>query len=290
MYKEVSFDPSCMGSMEYYCLLKQHFGYDHGRYVAVDVKAWAKEAMKTVKQSALQPVKKKSVKNYLNKLVTSRNYGEFHLAPDREGVEYTAWVSWHADQVSIRPFSFVLSESSDVDSICVDDINNGSELWCLKRSISIDRNAVDILNELMPLINISRRVTVIDQYFRLSNNPTLKELICRCQGCGVENISIITSMETPNALEIYNREYKTINENGILFSWIKAPNKFFHDRYLITDVGAIRSGQGFMPEIKKGIHADKVNLNIIGKDEVDRTLADLSKLLENKNAVEIFRI
>ena len=58
MYKEVSFDPSCMGSMEYYGLVKQHFGYDHGRYISANIKAWAREAMKCAIAADLPPVKK----------------------------------------------------------------------------------------------------------------------------------------------------------------------------------------------------------------------------------------
>jgi len=45
-----------------------------------------------------------------------------------------------------------------------------------------------------------------------------------------------------------------------------------------------------MPDAQKGIHADKANLNIIGKGEADRTLTDLLALLESKLAVEILRI
>ncbi|TOL27686.1 hypothetical protein CGI00_23505, partial [Vibrio parahaemolyticus] len=66
MYKEVAFDPSCMGSMEYYGLVKQHFGYDHGRYISADIRSWAREAIQYVKTSGLQPVKQQSIKNYLN--------------------------------------------------------------------------------------------------------------------------------------------------------------------------------------------------------------------------------
>ena len=68
MYKEVAFDPSCMSEIEYYYLVKQHFGFDRGRYISAKTRPWAREAMGHVQDSDLKPVRKKSVKNYLNKL------------------------------------------------------------------------------------------------------------------------------------------------------------------------------------------------------------------------------
>lgn len=290
MYKEVAFDPSCMGSLEYYGLVRQHFGYDHGRYISADVKVWAKEAMQYVKQSALQPVKQKSIKNYLNKLVTSKRHDEFHLADDRIGVAEDLWVNWRNTQVGIRPFSFSVSESKEKDCISVDDINDGVDVWVTSRTISVERNANDIVDALLSLIEISNTITIIDQYFRLTKNSTLAELMSRCSDLGIENITVVTSMETPSATQIYNREYKKINSSGMRFSWLKAPDKFFHDRYFITNVGAIRSGQGFMPDVKKGTHADMANLNIIGSGEVDRTLADLDSLRESGQLSEVLKV
>jgi len=290
MYKEVAFDPSCMGSLEYYGLVRQHFGYDHGRYISADVKVWAKEAMQYVKQSALQPVKQKSIKNYLNKLATSKRHNEFHLAGDRKGVAEDLWVNWRNTQAGIRPFSFSVSESKEIDCISVDDINDGVDVWVTSRTISVERSANDIVDALFPLIEISNTITIIDQYFRLSKNSTLVELMSRCADLDIENITVVTSMETPSAAQIYSREYKKINESGMRFSWLKAPDKFFHDRYFITDVGAIRSGHGFMPDVKKGTHADMANLNIIGSVEVERTLADLDSLCKNGQLSEILKV
>ena len=279
MYKEVSFDPSCMGSMEYYCLVRQHFGYDHGRYISADAKEWAKEAIKSVKQSGLQPVKQKSIKNYLNKLAMSKGRDAFHLTADRQGIVKNTWLTWHNTQIGLRPFSFAVSESSEIECIGIDDINDGCDDWYLSRSISIDRHAKNIVDAVMPLIKISKTITIIDPYFILADNRTLIELMSACQLYGVTDITVVTSMETLSASQLYNKYYQNINTKNISFRWIKAPDKFFHDRYFITDVGAIRSGQGFMEGDIKGSHADKANLNIIGKDEADRTLNGLSCLI-----------
>ena len=63
-----------------------------------------------------------------------------------------------------------------------------------------------------------------------------------------------------------------------------APNQFFHDRYLITDAGAVRAGHGFMSDAVKGTHADQVNLNLIGIAEAERTQRSLQDLLASGRA------
>ena len=111
MYKEVAFDPTCMAYMEYYGLVTQHFGFDNGRYIAADFKAWAREAMIHVKDSGLQPIKQQSIKNYLNKLARSKYHEEFILTEDRKGVKVEEWRQWWKEQRKTREFSITISES-----------------------------------------------------------------------------------------------------------------------------------------------------------------------------------
>ena len=95
-------------------------------------------------------------------------------------------------------------------------------------------------------------------------------------------------METPAIQDFYERHYRPLNHSGIQFDWIKAPEKYFHDRYVITDVGALRSGHGFMADVEKGAHSDLTNINIIGYGEASRTLYDLELLLqENRATLEL---
>lgn len=284
MYKEVALDPSSLVSMEYYNLVKQHFGFEHGRYISADIESWAKEAMKFVKGAELQEIKKQSVKNFLNKLVRAKNPIEFCLARDRKSVVSDHWNDWLQKQLAIRPFSFAISESSDFECIGVDAINAGDALWKVDRSVSVDRSTIDLFRILKPLILISNTVTLVDQHFRLATNRNLVELFRIASEAGIGRLTVVTAMETPDPAGLYARDYQTLNTNGFQFIWIKAPEKYFHDRYFITDVGAIRSGHGFMTEARKGAHADMANLNIIGKDEADRTLEDLEQLQKTNKA------
>jgi len=290
MYKEVALDPACMADMEYYGLVRQHFGFEKGRYIAADVKAWAREAMSHVKASDLQPIKQQSIKNYLNKLVRSKDNDEFILAADRKGINIEDWNLWWQEQRKIREFSITISESANDGCINVDRINVGCSEWEIPPSISVSRTAHDIASVLLPLALISEEITIIDQYFRLVDNAVLVEIFNRLASSSVRRLRIVTAINTVNAQGAYDGSYRSLNVRPISFEWIEAPDKFFHDRYFITEIGAVRSGHGFMADVEKGTHADLANLNIISRDEAHRTLSHLEELLENGRATQVLKI
>lgn len=288
MYKEVAFDPSCMADIEYYNLVKQHFGYENGRYISADIKAWAREAMSRVKESDLTTIRKQSVKNFLNKLGRSKTSKEFLLTRDRQGIKAGCWQDWIDEQQRIRQFSCAVSDAIGDGGINIDQINDGCDQWIVPTSISVRRDPKSIIGAIHPLIVLSDRLTVIDQYFRLSENPVLVELFTALKGTSVRSLRIATSMETKDLQSVYDRKYRSVHSNSILFEWIRAPERCFHDRYVISEVGAVRSGQGFMADAEKGIHSDLANINIIGYQEASRTLRELDQLLDSgKASVEL---
>ena len=279
-----------MGNIEYYNLLKQHFGFDHGRYVSSEVKMWAKEAMGHVKQAGMQPVKEKSIKNFLNKLARTKSVNEFHIAEDRKKINCDSWSDWIVAQKEVRPFSATISDGASIEGITIEDINAGCGDWIIKRSLSVDRCADNLIGVIKPLLDISNSITLVDQYFRLADNNTFRALLTAVSTSAIDNLTVVSSMDTPGALALFQREYSHLKRNGLVITWLKAPDRFFHDRYVISEVGAVRSGHGFMEGVEKGIHADKANLNIISKEEADRTLNDLQSLLDSGEVTEILKV
>ncbi|HBT58466.1 MAG TPA: hypothetical protein DEA92_15260 [Pseudomonas sp.] len=284
MYKEVAFDPCCLRSFEYYSLLKQQFGFDRGRYVSADRRAWAQEAMTAVKQAGLSVIREKSVKNYLNKLSRSKALGEFWMAPDRPKTEHESWADWLAEQAQVRPFDVTISDPACVGRLDIDAINDGHAEWGIPASMSVPRSANNIVGAVLGLLHLSSSITLIDPYFRLADNRTLLELFTVLQATSVGSICIVSTVDTDNPEGVYQREYLGINRKGIRLDWVLAPNQFFHDRYLITDAGAVRAGHGFMSDAVKGTHADQVNLNLIGIAEAERTQRSLQDLLASGRA------
>ncbi|MCZ4323885.1 hypothetical protein [Pseudomonas anguilliseptica] len=287
MYKEVALNPSCLGRFEYYSLLKQQFGFDKGRYVAADRRAWAQEAMAAVKQAGLSVIREQSIKNYLNKLPRSKERDEFLLAPDRPKSDYPLWSTWLDSQLLVRPFDATISEPADNGRLDIDAINNGHHGWVVPASISVPRTAAAIVDAVCGLLRLSTQITLIDPYFRLANNRTFSELFRVLQGTLVRSICVVSTIDTADPRRVYQREYLAINGSGVGLEWVVAPDQFFHDRYLLTDAGAVRAGHGFMSDVVKGAHADLLNLNLIGVEEAERTKQSLISLLEAGRATRI---
>ena len=291
MYKEVALNPECMADMDYYRLLKQHFGFEKGRYVSADIRAWVAEAMQIVKTSNLQPVRQKSVKNYLNKLGRGRHDKHAFILPkDRERITADNWNNWLTAQIAQRKFSLIVSNKAIEGSINIEQIDDGNEAWEIPASVDVLRNADDIVNALEPMIAISINLTIIDPYFRLTKNGTLVKLLQTEKCANLKRITIVTAMESPNAQSIFEREYQSLLKENIKFKWLKMPEKFFHERYAITEIGAIRSGPGFMENTLKEANSDYAPFNLISRVEADRALNDLSRLIEEKKAIEILSI
>ncbi|MDA7022280.1 hypothetical protein [Pseudomonas fragi] len=287
MYKEVAFDPCCLHSFEYYSLLKQQFGFDKGRYVAADRRAWAQEAMAAVKQAELSVIREQSIKNYLNKLPRSRDSDEFLLAPDRPKNDHRLWPAWINSQIQVRPFDVTISESADEGRLDINSINEGHPEWGIPASLSTPRTAEAIVDAVRGLLRLSTEITLIDPYFRLADNQTFSKFLFALQSTSVRSICVVSTIASADPQRVYQREYLSINGRGVGLEWVVAPDQFFHDRYLLTDAGAVRAGHGFMSDVVKGTHADQLNINLISIDEVQRTQQSLKTLLDEGKATRI---
>ncbi|SFG74484.1 hypothetical protein SAMN05444062_101213 [Pseudomonas syringae] len=287
MYKEVAFDPSCLGKFEYYSLLKQQFGFEKGRYVAADRRAWAKEAMAVVKRAGLTDIREKSIKSYLNKVARPRGIDEFLLAPDRPKTGLPRWSDWLDNQLTLRPFDLTISDSVHEGFLNIDLINDGHHDWDVPASISVLREAKEIVGAVVSLLRLSTEITLVDQYFYLAGNNTFRELLVSLLGTSVRSVRVVSAVIPHNPEQVYQREYHALNSQGIGLEWIVAPERYFHDRYLITDVGAIRCGHGFVEDLVKGIHADQLNINLIGIAETQRTLQSLKTLFDEGKVTRI---
>ena len=284
MYKEVTIDPACMAKYEYYALLKLSLGFDEGRYASVDNKSWSKEAMQFIKNTSdMTPVKEKSVKNFLNKVRMEKVPDMFLVDQNRKKISATHWNEWRKLQEEYRPFSVCISESNISGSVNHDAILEEDKDWKVK-PISVDAsNADDIIKAISPLLNLSKELTLIDPYFRLSYNKVFDGLLELINNNSITKFTVVSTIDPINLEKTFQDKLKTLNINKHFhFEWIRTPEGHFHDRLLITDVGAITAGHGFMTRIEKGTITDKLNLSLITKKAAQDCLNYIS-ILRNKD-------
>ncbi|GAA4888431.1 hypothetical protein [Ferrimonas pelagia] len=283
MYREVALDPHCLSEFHYYGLLKTAFGFEEGRYVIAPLKEWVREAAQSVKASDLPPVKKKSVTNFLNKLQRNKSNPYLLFPNDRTGIandiEHSDWQKWVAAQCTYREFSTIVSERESEKSIGYSDIIDGHGEWIVPKTTWIDRDDISIVGAISSLLNLSKELIIVDQYFRLASNKVLHGIVQEMQQSQqIERILLVSSVATADPIKVFEREFLNRYRYVPSFSYLIAPERYFHDRYMITDRAAVKAGHGFSVGVIQGTQADKLSLSICGKEERDETLAHIEGL------------
>lgn len=285
MYKEIAFDPQCLKEYHYYGILKSAFGEERGRYIVAGFNEWLREAFSIVKSSDIQDVKKKSVKRHLNKLQRSKGADVIVLPFDRRSVvdpsDVNDWYEWFVAQKEYMDFDATVSERDIVGAINYEEIIEDCEGWSVPPTIRVDRNSEAIIGALIPLFRLGSKITIIDQYFKLSGNKVLHELIQYLEySRNIKELTIVTSIDTANPDNVFDVEYKSSYEYMPRVDMVIAPAKFFHDRYLVTDNSAIKAGHGFSDAPKSGMPSDRLSINICSKNEKNEIEADILSVVE----------
>ncbi|GGB73453.1 hypothetical protein [Shewanella inventionis] len=288
MYHEVALDPRCMAEYHYYGLLKERFGFETGRYVVAPVKEWAKQAFQAAKHSdTLKPVKRKSITNFLNNLQRSKDQPYFILPLDRISIFADDWSDWCTRQTAILPFNSIVSEQF-AGAIKYDDLIDGHDSWLMPPSRLVNKEAKDISASLSTLIRFGGNVFIVDQYFRLANNPVLKSIFKLIQEFhSISSMTLVTSINTADPQKVFQQEFIDVYDHIPTFSLIVAPERYFHDRYVITDKGAIKSGHGFSEGVEQGVQADKLSLSLCSVEEASITKKWIQKAITEQKAKRI---
>jgi hypothetical protein len=291
MYKEIALDPKCLQNYEYYALIKRETGFEKGRYLIADAKAWAAEAFPYVKESKIPTIKKTSIKNFLNKLRKNKSCEYIVYPGDREILKEPDWKKWWMGQNSIREFSATVCDQKLGDSITYQNIVDGSSSWELSPSKLVRRDSVDIINILEPLLLMSKELLFVDQYFSFSSNKTLVEFLNRLPKCpGLVKIHLVTSINTHNPGNVYKKEYERLLPPGVSFRLTELPVKHIHDRYMITDVGALKAGIGFSSSSSLGVPSDILSVNLVSLIEVKFICDSIDTAISNGIASTVFSI
>ncbi|SDJ58325.1 hypothetical protein SAMN04488540_11025 [Ferrimonas sediminum] len=285
MYKEVAFDPECLSELHYCGVLRSEFGYEKGRYIVANSKQWATAAHKAVKNSeSLRTKEKHAVKHLLSKIKMSRNHPLFILPKYRTGVTSETWLTWLEEQSKISRFDVIISERLD-GALTFEQTVSGDSSWVIPPTIRVARSTDDIAAIISPLLKISSEIVIIDQYFSLSSNDVLYEMLSLANKVrSIKKVTLVTAIQTKEPKKVFQQEYSSKFSYTPRFDFVVVADKFFHDRYILADVGGIKAGHGFSCATTLGAQSDKVSLNICSQSEAEETLAFLDEALKNSKA------
>jgi len=280
MYKEIAFDPQCLKEYHYYGILKSAFGDEKGRFIVAAINEWLAEAFAIVKKSEIPDIKKLRKSKGANVLILP-SYRQFVVDP----TSVKNWYEWFVSQKEYMDFDATISERDIVGAVNYEEIIGDCEGWSVPPTIRVDRNPLAIVEALIPLVRLGTRITIIDQFFKLAGNRVLHELLRYVSGVkNIKKLTIVTSIDTAGPDRVFDVEYRANYIYLPKVDLVVAPERFFHDRYLITDNSAVKAGHGFSDAPKAGTPADRLSLSLCGKNEKNETEADLLSAIDREIA------
>lgn len=295
MYKEIAVEPACIADAECFFALRDKFGFEKGRYLIADSAAWLKAAMAAVKvaqdNDELKPVRAKTIKEWLNRLRKQKkgNERQLLLTNDRllDGVNDN-WNEWWAEQKAIRAFDVsIMAQSNSPHAYDFSELEDLAD-WQVSPSYFVGRTADEIISFLKPLLQISKDILLVDNFFNLASNPVLVELIRVFSGMGGRHLTVVTTCDCASSERVWEREYQHLVTEAFHCDWIKVPDRYFHDRYLISDTGAIKAGHGFSIGVEQGIAADKLSLSYCSYEEASSVRRQVNELVDDGRANKIW--
>ena len=296
MYKEVAVHPACIADEACFFALREQFGFEKGRYLIADGRRWLQDAMAAVKaaqaRNDLKPIRAQTIKSWLNKAGRRVTAEERQLLlPGYRALphEMDVWNDWWLGQQAIRNFDVSLAPSSNPPQFHDFTELPGLRDWQVPPSCSVERSVVAIGSAIEPLLRISKEIMLVDNYFNLGSNGVLVELVRSAVQAGCTRLMVVTACGCASPASVWTNQYQSLVSKDFRCEWLKVPDKFFHDRYLITDSGALKAGHGFSADCSKGTAADKVNLSYCSFDEAQLVKQQVNGLISDRRASVIWK-
>jgi hypothetical protein len=182
----------------------------------------------------------------------------------------------------MRQFNAVVSEKVGTAHTNYEQIIDGDKAWVIPPTLWIDKTEREILSVIKPLLYVAKELTIADPYFKLPGNNLLKAILKSAKGSGVRKVTIATSMECGNLVAVFQREYKKTLSEDIKLIYVRLPDQFIHDRYILTDTAAIKAGQGFAVAPEKGLQSDHLSVSLCGFEEYKDTKTRIEQFQQQK--------
>lgn len=276
MHKEFAIDPSLISTWERMRFVAACTGFDRGRLIAEFPKQWAVR----VRQAASGETEINAAR------ITQRleEMWERKVLSRRDGTEWDTKLSWlanaKAEDARCQQYGFdgIVSESRDDHHKVVEfDALDDSPIWSCPTAIECARKAKPIADCARKLLALSSEIVFVEPHFRPEEKRYVRPLE-QCLKAAIENRRASAPLrrlevhldgrkwqgaqEFKRKLTDTNRLTRIIPKSQrIVFKLLLDGSKQMHDRFILTELGAMNFGHG----IEVGTSTVNVSL-------VDRTM------------------
>jgi hypothetical protein len=249
MLHEFAVEPAVIRGWDRLQFYMSNFGVEHGRLIARYPKKWERLVIE-----GLAHCGEMERKRIVEALVRGRN----RLFPrHHEWDELLSWLDNAVEEHARRPFHAVIATSnpSDLPFVIGEDIDitNLPQLLKVLRSVTVQRKAAAMADAARKLLRLARTVVFIDRNFkprdsgfRLALEAFLDALLDQHKKWLVSRIEYHTGDSIPGTdfAGLCNAWLCDVIPFGMKVHFCRWSHHQLHNRYILTDVGGLKFGQG----------------------------------------------
>lgn len=255
MIHEYAVSPGLFDSAGNVTLLHEAFGMEAGRLVSDFPRHnWEQYARAMIDRSAKDALERKVWIEALIGMVKRALYKRQSTVWDAD----KAWLQNALDEHAKKAFRGILHERAGEphpDSILFGPAMVTHQGWLCPTSRDVSRNATDMLKAIAPLLDLSNMVFLSDRFFNPIDADWVNflklvalHLHAHPSQPRVSQIKYVTSLyrgTTEQRLEADCRTYVPPQlPRGFSVKFVVVPRELLHDRFVVTDRGAVQFGIG----------------------------------------------
>jgi hypothetical protein len=236
--------------------LYEAFGIDQGRLISEypRKRKWTQVARQLISQHARDESERSALIELLIALEKRALY-------DRQSATWDdnkGWTENAVDEHARRQFRAILNHKPTAQT----DVTTIADIWKVAPwknppSLSIARNARQMVDTALPLIHLSKTLVLIDRNFEPADArfskvliEFAKRLLTQAHAPKISQIKYVTTHEDSNnrTVKLFENECRTILQSrmplGISVKFVLKAKRLLHDRFVLTDRGCLQYGIG----------------------------------------------
>ncbi len=248
MVHEYALEPDVLSTWDKFRYFMEQFGVEHGRLISQFPKKWKRYV---IEACADTEINRKRIE------VRLRSIDDRLIRSGRPYDPKQSWLVNAITQHGQNPFHAIIARQNPVnhaDVIKADDVSDSTPKWAVRARKRVRRSAMDLAEAIAPLIRISKKVVLVDPYFRPTERRyqrSLGAILRTGWHSGIERIEI-HCRTLGNPTEMWEndcrRAFLPCLPNGVAVTLVRWRERdggeTMHARYVLTERGGLHIDYG----------------------------------------------
>jgi len=254
MIFEYAIEPALLDNWKDIRYFKDQCGAEKGRLISEYPSRWERAVFEAIRLSSSGPVEKHRMKEAVRNILKYKLFRRPRISWDNE----QPWLDNAKAEHRTRPFHAIVTNASEDDVanhiLSGHNLDESKALWNCNCG-SVARTATDMAHAVKPLLILSQSILFVDPHFNPAIARFRNPLIAMLRILATRDNEIPIQMlqyHIANKFDFNESQFRTdvdtlLNPqipSNLTMSFVKWNATEMHNRYIITNIGALRFGIG----------------------------------------------